>query len=142
MKIKAVLLINPIVSTSVQLSHKLSKLTQIHSEVKALRKAINNAMEVTDNEDENHYYLKIKDIIEDVLSINDYDPKSYDLLRFISKDIMVLYDTCDASANVMLYIERIADFTDSLMEEIERFRFKENSPTSPVSLVYESGKFL
>ena len=109
-----------IVSSSVQISDQLSQLTLIHAELRNIRKAINDSVRDATEDEEIHYFVKLKEIIDDILSIKDYDPKSYDLLKFINKDIIFLYETCEGTANTMLYIERIADLADSLMTEIEK----------------------
>ena len=82
-----------IVSSSVQISNQLSQLTLIHAELRNIRKAVNDSIKDAADEEEIHYFVKLKEIIDDILSIKDYDPKSYDLLKFINKDIIFLYET-------------------------------------------------
>ncbi|CAI2384646.1 unnamed protein product [Moneuplotes crassus] len=105
------------VSTTVKYSQKLSKITHIQSELRGLRKAITDTIDNIKEEDDTHYFIKLREIISDILSIKTFDDKACDLLKFIQKDICCLYDTCEGNANTILYIERIAEITDALADE-------------------------
>jgi hypothetical protein len=83
-------------------------LAKTHTDIRNLRRAINESITHSRNESETHYFIKLKEIVDDLLSIKDFDSKSVDLLNFITKDVVFLYETCEGTANVMMYIERIA----------------------------------
>lgn len=104
-------------STTVKYSQKLSKITHIQSELRGLRKAITDTINNIKEEDDIHYFIKLREIVSDLLSIKTFDDKACDLLKFVQKDICCLYDTCEGNANTILYIERIAEITDVLVEE-------------------------
>ena len=108
-----------VVSTTIQYSQKLSKLTNIQGELRSLRKAISESIKESKDDDDTHYFIKFKDIISDLLSIKRFNEKSLDLLKFITKDIIFLYETWEGNANTVLYIERIAEIWDTLTKEVE-----------------------
>ena len=74
-------------------SRKLNKLTNIQGELRGLRKAISNSIKGCNDEDDTHYFIKLSEIVQDLLSIKKFDEKSLDMLKFITKDIIYLYDT-------------------------------------------------
>ena len=90
--------------------------------MRSIKKAIKFSLKNSNNDEEHHYFIKIKEIINEMLSISDYDIKSIDLLKFINKDILFLYETWEGTANIMLYIERIAELAESLTREIEEWQ--------------------
>jgi hypothetical protein len=71
----------------------LSNLTFYDGELRGLRRAIKESLKNTNNSEEGHYFVKLKEIVDDILSVKDYDSKSHDLLMFICKDIAFLYET-------------------------------------------------
>jgi len=44
------------------------------------------------------------------------------MLKFITKDIIYLYDTWEGNANTILYIERIAEIWDTLTHDLEKLK--------------------
>lgn len=105
----------------------MSSLRVIKEELNSIKKALEKSLNNSNNEEEHHYFIKIKEIIDEMLSISDYDTKSIDLLKFINKDIQFLYETWEGSANVMLYIERIAELAEAQMGEIKECNISNKS---------------
>lgn len=66
------------------------------------------------NEDENHYYIKLKEISDELLSVKQANDRNRDLVEFVIKDVMYLYDTFEGSANTLLYIERLLELAENI----------------------------